>query len=68
MKKFEDVVENDPLKLKRYDASRDAPVTSRTMYIFLLGIPGFLLLSALFYVLALIFSNKVALNTETRNG
>jgi hypothetical protein len=60
MKKFSDVVEKDPLKLKKFDSSGGVQVTSRTMYIFLFGIPAFLILSAIFYMLALIFSNQIA--------
>lgn len=48
MKQLDSVIKKDPLKLKSKEGAY-GPVTSRTMYIFLIGIPVCLLFSLLFY-------------------
>ena len=51
MKQVDSVVQKDPLKLRDFDKG-DSSVTSKTMYYFLAGIPLFLVMSLLFYVIS----------------
>ena len=65
MKQFDSVVEKDPLKLKNYEANM-SQVTSRTLYIFLFGVPVCLVLSMLFYFLASLASGDVELGKDSK--
>jgi flagellar basal body-associated protein FliL len=51
MKRLDRIVEQDPLKLKKFDGNGNGK-SSKALYIFLIGIFVMLILSFVFYVLA----------------
>lgn len=51
MKHLDNIVEKDPLRLKNYDVGGKSSRNSKLIYIFMICVPVFLILSLVFYVL-----------------
>jgi len=64
MKHLDKVIERDPLQVRQYESGSDNKV-SRTIYIFLVLIPIFLIASLVLYVLASATANgDIAVNNQ----